>query len=373
MNSEDRRKNQGVMKGSSRLRRALLLGGALLPMALLAFSCSGCSPIYVARAGWTEMKILAGRTPLQEVIQNPETDQETRSKLLLTRQARAFAIHMLELDAGDSYTTFSRVDSDVLAWIISAAYPDRLESKTWWFPIVGRVPYRGYASREAAEKAERSLAEEGFDTYLRPTAAFSTLGWFSDPLLSTLLRYDDVELVETVLHELSHNHLWVPSHTRFNESYATFVGRVGAIRFFCGPGQTPSVPGKCREARTRWAEYLAFSAFLDDFVTDLVDIYQQPDLTTREKVEAREALHSAMRARYEALSQEGAHLRIVMNFLQSPLNNAILMGRMRYFHRLNDFQALMEDHGGDLAATIRFMTEEVDNVGDPFDLLPSHG
>lgn len=356
-----------------RLRRGLLLGCALLSMAFLAFSCSGCSPVYVARAGWTEMKILAGRTPLQEVIQDPDTDQETRSKLLLTRQARAFAVHMLELDAGDSYTTFSRVDSDVLAWIISAAYPDRLESKTWWFPIVGRVPYRGYASREAAEKAERALAEEGFDTYLRPTSAFSTLGWFSDPLLSTLLRYDDVDLVETVLHELSHNHLWVPNHTRFNESYATFVGRVGAIRFFCGPGPTPSVPGKCGQARTRWAEYRAFSAFLDDFVADLVEIYRQPDLTTREKVGAREALHSATRARYEALPREGGDLRLVLNFLRSPLNNAILMGRMRYFHRLNDFQALLEEHGGDLAATIRTLEEGAGSVDDPFALLPSQG
>ena len=355
------------------LPRFLLLAGILVPLALLAFSCSGCSPVYVARAGWTEAKILAARRPIPEVLEDSATDGETRHKLLLTRQARAFAIHMMGLDAGDSYTTFTRIDKEVLAWIISAAYPDRLESKTWWFPIVGRVPYRGYASRGSAEKAERKLAGEGFDTYLRPTTAFSTLGWFSDPLLSTLLAYDDVALVETVLHELSHNHLWVPDHTQFNESFATFVGHAGAIAFFCGPGETPSDPDNCGRARTRWAEYQAFSAFLGVFVQRLEAVYDRADLTTQEKVEARQALHSATREEYARLPAPDPHLRLVLNFLEAPLNNAILLGRMRYSHRLTDFQALLDTHQGDLPATIAFLEGGARDAEDPFDLLPAKG
>jgi predicted aminopeptidase len=354
--------------GRKRFPRSLLLGGIFLPLALLVLSCSGCSPIYVARAGWTEAKILAGRRPIPEVLEDPATDAETRHKLLLTRQARAFAIHMMGLDAGDSYTTFTRVDSEVLAWIISAAFPDRLESKTWWFPIVGRVPYRGYASRGAAEKAERKLAEEGFDTYLRPTTAFSTLGWFSDPLLSTLLAYDDVALVQTVLHELSHNHLWVPGHTRFNESYATFVGHVGAIRFFCGPGETPSDPENCHQAKTRWAEYQVFSSFLDGFVQELQDIYSRADLTTMEKVEGRGALLLATREEYAGNSDP--HLRLVLSFLDAPMNNAVLLGRMRYSHRLPDFQALLDAHGGELPAAIDALKGGAQELEDPFQLLP---
>jgi len=350
--------------------RPALLAGILAPVVLLVFSCSGCSPVYVARAGWTEAKILAGRRPISEVLEDKDTDEATRHKLLLARQARAFAIHMMDLDAGDSYTTFTRVDDEVLAWILSAAYPDRLESRTWWFPIVGRVPYRGYASRGAAEKAERKLAEEGLDTYLRPTSAFSTLGWFSDPLLSTLLAYEDVEFVATVLHELSHNHLWAKGHTRFNESYATFVGQVGAVRFFCGPGETPSDPDNCRKARTRWSEYQAFSSFLDQFVEDLQAIYQREDLTASEKVERRDSLHVATRARYAALPDSAGHLRLVLNFLNAPLNNAILMGRMLYFHRLPGFQALLDAHDGDLQATIATLAKGAKGAEDPFELLP---
>ena len=361
----------GGPDGRKHVPRPLLLGGILLPLALLTFSCSGCSPIYVARAGWTEAKILAGRRPIPEVLEDPATDEATRHKLLLTRQARAFAIHMMGLDAGDSYTTFTRVDDEVLAWIISAAYPDRLESKTWWFPIVGRVPYRGYASRGAAEKAERKLAKEGLDTYLRPTTAFSTLGWFSDPLLSTLLVYDDVNLVETVLHELSHNHLWVPDFTRFNESFATFVGHAGAIRFFCGPGETPSDPENCEKARTRWAEYQEFSAFLDVFVGELQAVYARADLAPGEKVAAREELLVATREEYARIPAPDPHLRLVTSFLHAPLNNAILLGRMRYSHRLPDFQALLDAHEGDLPATIETLKRGAKGLEDPFQILPT--
>jgi predicted aminopeptidase len=341
-------------------------------MALLLFSCSGCSPVYVAKAGWTEMKILAGRRPLDEVINDGRTDEETKRKLLLARQARAYAIHQLGLKAGDSYTSFTQLKTDTLAWVLSAAYKDRLESKTWWFPIVGRVPYRGYASEKGARKAQSKLEEEGFDTYLRITSAFSTLGWFADPLLSSLLRYDDVNFVETVIHEISHNHLFIPGRVRFNESFATFVGRVGAIRFFCGPEGTPQNPPECQLARERWEDYQAFSAFLGDFLGDLEEIYQTPELSVDQKVQARDDLLEGFRTRYgERSSSAGSAL--VQGFLDRPLNNAILLARRRYFHRLRDFQLLLEQHGGDLSAAVGALVQGADSADDPFDLLPSGG
>ncbi|MGD2122214.1 MAG: aminopeptidase [Gemmatimonadota bacterium] len=369
--------------GSGRIRRfprSILAGGILLLMALLSFSCSGCSPVYLAKAGWAEMKILRGRRPLTEVIEDTRTDEDTRRKLLLTRQARAFAIHKLNLDAGDSYTSFTQLDTDTLAWVLSAAYKDRLESKTWWFPIVGRVPYKGYANQNGAEKARQKLESEGFDTYLRTTSAFSTLGWFADPLLSSLLRYDEVDLVETILHELSHNHLFVPGQVRFNESFATFVGRVGAIRFFCGPEGTPQNRPECQKAQERWEDYQAFSRFLDEFIVELRAVYSDPGLSTEEKVAGRKALFQDFQERYrpprqapedQALGEEASPL--IRGFLGRPLNNAILLARMRYFHRLPDFQLLLDRHDGDLAAAVDTLVRGAKDVEDPFDLLPSGG
>jgi predicted aminopeptidase len=277
---------------------------------------------------------------------------------------------MLDLDAGDSYTSFTQLESDTLAWVLSAALKDRLESKTWWFPIVGRVPYKGYASQSSAEKARDGLEREGFDTYLRTTSAFSTLGWFADPLLSSLLRYDDVDLVETILHELSHNHLFVPGRVRFNESFATFVGRVGAIRFFCGPPGTPQNPPECQTARERWIQYQAFSRFLDRFLEELQEIYRTPEMTVEQKIQAREELFLRYQAEYGEMPPD-RQSPLITRFLERPLNNAVLLARMRYFHRLTGFQALLDRHDGDLRAAIEFLARGVKTVEDPFDLLPA--
>jgi predicted aminopeptidase len=181
-----------------------------------------------------------------------------------------------------------------------------------------------------------------------------------------------VELVATVLHELSHNHLWVPDHARFNESYATFVGQVGAISFFCGPGEPPSDPENCQRARTLWAEDQAFSSFLDEFVEELQAVYARTDLTTQEKVQAREALLLATKEKYASLPDPEPNRRLVSNFLDAPLNNAVLMGRMLYFHRLPDFQALLEQHGNDLPSAIETLKRGVEHTEDPFQLLPDH-
>ena len=161
-------------------------------LVLAGAAAAACSPGYVLRAAWEEGKILSRRKPIARIVQDTATDWETRDKLLLVLQARQFAADSLGLNAGNSYTLFSRVDSDTLVMVLSAAYKDRFQPRTWWFPIVGDVPYKGFFELEDARREQRRLEARGFDTYLRPSAAFSTLGWFNDPLLSTVLRYPDV-------------------------------------------------------------------------------------------------------------------------------------------------------------------------------------
>ena len=116
--------------------------------------------------------------------------------------------------------------------VLSAAYRDRLEAYRWWFPIVGRLPYKGFFKRDDALGRRDDFAARGFDTYLRPASAFSTLGWFNDPLLSTTVRADTALLVNTVIHELSHNTLFVAGNAEFSESFASFIGARGAEAFF---------------------------------------------------------------------------------------------------------------------------------------------
>jgi predicted aminopeptidase len=342
-----------------------------LLLALVVFT--GCSPLYVVRAGIAQARLLAAREPIPEVVTDPSVDADTRGKLILAREARIFAREGVGLDVGQAYTSFVRLERDTLALVLSAAPRDRLVPRTWWFPVVGHVPYRGFFSEEEALEARAELEEEGYDTWLRPTAAFSTLGWFADPLPSTLLRRDHVEVVETVLHELSHAHLFVPGRVRFNESYATFVGRVGAVEFFCGrEGGGPDTVW-CRRAEARWRDVQRFSRFLDGLVADLEALYGNGALSREEKVRRREDVFRDARHRFVAEVQPDFESLTFQGFLDRPLNNATILARMRYYHRLPDFQRLYEARGSELAAAVEGLSTGVANVDDPFDLLPTGG
>ncbi len=351
--------------------RALRIGLALAAVAVVA-SCAACSPIYVIKAGIAEIGILRARRPIPQVLTDPATDPDTRGKLTFVLEARRFAADELGIDVGDSYTMFTQLDRDTLALVLSAAHKDRLVSKTWWFPIVGRVPYKGFFDEDDALDAQGDLEAEGFDTYLRPTAAFSTLGWFNDPILSTVLRGDDVEVVETVLHELSHQHLFVPGQVGFNESFATFVGRAGAARFFCTrEGGGPDTV-KCARAQARWRDFQRFGVYVDALVAELEALYADPEIGREEKLRRREEVFAQALDRFDREVAPTFESLTFSGFRTTPLNNATLLSRMRYYHRLPDFQALLEREG-ELSAVLAYLKEGVDGTDDPFDLLPEGG
>lgn len=332
-------------------------------------AATACSPIYVIKAGIAEAKILAGRRPLAEVILDPATDARTRDLLTVAMEARVFARDELRLEVGKSYTTFTQLESDTLALVLSAAYADRLQSKTWWFPIVGRVPYRGYFSEADARKEQAKLDAEGFDTLLRPTAAFSTLGWFADPVLSSLLRSDDIELVETLIHEMSHAHLFVSGRVRFNESFATFVGRVGAVEFFCTRPGGGDDTVKCQRAQARWRDAQRYSLFVDELIRDLEAVYGDTTATVDAKLERRSEVYAAHQRRFrDEVAPTFESLRYG-SFMEQPLNNAVLLGQMRYYHRLADFEAFRAARGGSLAEAVAALVAGVRAVDDPFDAL----
>ena len=322
------------------------------------------------KAGLAEARILRARRPIPEVMTDPATRPEVRDKLAFIWEARRFAADELGIDVGDAYTQFTRLDSDTLAMVLSAAEKDRMVPKTWWFPIVGNVPYKGFFDHDDARDAQADLQEEGYDTYLRPTSAFSTLGWFNDPVLSSMLESDDVEVVSTVLHELSHRHLFVSGQVGFNESYATFIGRVAAIRFFCTrQGGGPDTV-KCHRAQARWRDFQRFSVYVDGLVDELQAVYGDSTLTREQKIQRREAVFAASREHFDRDVAPTFESTGFGGFRQTPLNNATLLARIRYYHRLPDFQAYLEQHGDDLNEVLSALKSGVENVDDPFELLP---
>ncbi|MQA92421.1 MAG: hypothetical protein GEU90_19710 [Gemmatimonas sp.] len=333
-------------------------------LALLVSQIVACSPLFVLRATYEEVKILSRRESIARLVRDPRVPQERRAKLQLVVQARDFAADSLGLDAGESYTSFSQLDSDTLALVLSAARKDSFVPYTWWFPIVGRVPYRGFFSVSSASAAVRSMEERGFDAYVRPTSAFSTLGWFNDPLVSPLLRYDSVSLAGTVIHEILHNTIYLPGQAIFNESLAQFVGSRGAIVFFCTRHPDPE---RCQDAQQAWRDELLFGAFLSYLVHDLETLYAREDLSSEEKIEQRESIFDSARSTFEAEIQPNLGYLTFSSFTRAPLNNASLIARRIYYERLDLFEEVYQSTGGDFAKTLRLiLTATRESPDDPY-------
>lgn len=341
------------MKGKCRLYLLLIFAIAL----------GACSPLYVIRAGYEEAKILSRREPIVELVSDTTVPIETRRKLEMVLHTRAFADEYLDLEVGDSYTTFSQLDSDTLALVLSAARKDRFEAYTWWFPIIGDVPYKGFFDEEDARNAIQHLEEEGYDTYLRPTAAFSTLGWFNDPLVSTLLRYDSVSLANTVIHELFHNTLYLSGAAAFNESLANFVGARGAIAFFCS---RPGFDAECSRAERLWSDELIFGRFLSGLVQELETLYGREDLSFEETLELREAVFTRALAAFTEVVQPQFEVASFSSFTSAPLNNATLISRRLYYDRLDLFERVYQRYSEDLPATIEAIARVAEEGDEPY-------
>jgi len=187
----------------------------------------------------------------------------------LVLAARKYAADSLKLRVKDSFTTYSRLDTDTLVLLLSAAYRDTLKAYTWWFPIVGRVPYKGYFDFDKARRVAREMQRDGFDTYLRPADAFSTLGFFNDPLLSTTLKSDSLSLVNTVIHEVTHNTFYAPGQAPFNESFAMFVGARGSAAFFRSRGQEEAA----QRIEARWEDDKLLARFWASVIASLDSAY----------------------------------------------------------------------------------------------------
>ena len=317
---------------------------------------------YLLRAAWEEGKILARRRPIAEVIADPATDGALRRKLDLVARAREFADDSIALRTGDSFTAFTRLERDTLVLVLSAAYRDRLERYTWWFPVVGRVPYKGFFDIEAARGALRDLEDRGFDAYLRPASAFSTLGWFNDPLVSTTLRQDSLDLANTVIHELTHNTFYAPGEAVFNESFANFVGARGAEWFFLTEGDSAAA----RVVAARWADEKWMGRFWRDLHDELEAAFDALPDDRDGRLAARERIYAAARVRL--VGAAGELQTISPRVLERMrLDNAALLARRVYMTDLDLFDRVWRVEGRRLpAAVVRIVELARSNEDDPF-------
>jgi predicted aminopeptidase len=320
---------------------------------------------YLLRAAYEEAKILSRRVPIERVIADSATSPDLRQRLQLVLAARQYAVDTLGLSAGESFTTFARLDRDTLVLLLSAAYRDRLEAYRWWFPIVGRLPYKGYFKPEAALAARDDFRARGFDTYVRPASAFSTLGWFNDPLLSTTVRGDTTWLVNTVIHELSHNTLFVSGNAEFSESFASFIGARGAEAFF----RSRHAPLAADAVIDDWANDQVLGRFWEHTAKAIDSAYSAWPNDSAARVAARDSVYR--RARTILVDSVGPLLRGVN--LQAlgriQLDNASLLARRVYAQRLDLFDSVWVRNDRDVRRSIAAVRDVVRGVSDPFKAL----
>lgn len=328
-----------------------MLARLLLVVVLLVIGFLALTPMgrYIARAAWEEGRILARRKPIRELVRSPATDQLTRAKLQLVLDARSFAVDSVGLEAGESFTTFSQLTTDTLVLVLAGAYRDELKSYTWWFPIVGRVPYKGFFDPHDAERAAREMEQRGYDVYLRPASAFSTLGWFNDPLLSTTLELDSASLANTVIHELTHNTFYAPGQAIFNESFANFVGSRGAMWFFRSRGDSANE----RASEEDWARDKIMGRFWEALYRSLDSAFAaHPDDRSARLAAATAIYDRAAEAYADSVAPKlpGYGTRPAA---RPRLDNAILLARRVYRTGLDDFDAVFALEGNDLRRAMR--------------------
>ncbi len=307
---------------------------------------AGCSAVgYYTQIVSGHMRIVLGKTPVESVVNDEEVDEKTRDRLQLALEARQFAIEQLSLPENESYTTFYNTRRDFVTWNVVAADEFSFTPQTWCFPVAGCVSYRGYYKEAAAQEYADKLAEDGFDIAVNGATAYSTLGWFADPLLNTMLNRSDWAIASLIFHELAHQQLYVGDDSKFNESFAVFVEQQGLAMWQENRGSDDQLA----ELEKRQLRQSDFIELLKDTRADLQDLYA---LEIDEKVmrKKKSERYTQLSVDYEALKDSWNGYRGYDRWFSKELNNARLVSVATYNDYVPAFEALFEKTDRDFLA-----------------------
>ena len=324
---------------------------------LLLLVLSGCATLgYYAQSIGGQMAVWDKEQSIDELLAAPSTAGPLRGKLQTVLAIREFASSALALPENDSYRSYADLQRPYVVWNVFAAQPFEMSLKRWCFPFAGCVGYRGYFSKTDAEDFAQQVAREGLETYVSGVAAYSTLGWFDDPLLSTVMKRSPARIAGLIFHELAHQQLYVEGDTAFNEGFATTVQLEGVRRWLDKNGD-----------EQQRQDYAQFQRQQNDFVTLVIEardklqtIYGQP-LPVAEMVAHKKTIKTELKQQYQQLKKQWdipvAKSTGYDAWFAQDLNNAQLAAVTTYRDYVPAFQRLLAKQGGDLAAFYRASAE----------------
>ncbi|MBI1396170.1 MAG: aminopeptidase [Betaproteobacteria bacterium] len=315
-------------------------------LAVLAGACglSACSTVgYYYQAARGQFEIFRTARPIGRWLADPATSADLRTRLEAVRSIRRFASSELGLPDNGSYRDYADLHRPFVVWNVVAAPEFSTRPHEWCFPFAGCVRYKGWFHEQAARTAAGGLAAQGFDVFVYGVPAYSTLGWFDDPVLNTFIRYPRPEIARMIFHELAHQLVYVPGDSTFNESFATAVEREGVRRWLARDGT---------EAERRTAENLSryrqdFLALVQGFRGELDALYASPLDPARMRVAKAEAFRT-LAGRYEALKRSWGGFAGYDRWFAPPLGNAHVASVATYTDWLPAFDALLAREHGDL-------------------------
>lgn len=353
--------SEGWLSALWRRRRWMTLGSLLVAVPLLGVT-PGCAVGYLATQGYYQGKLLAGRIPVAEAMQRNDLSPEKKRALTLIQQVRTYGEETLGLSPTQNYTLINLEWKEEI-WNITASRELSFTPYTWWFPIVGTVPYKGFFRKPDAEKEAESIRKKDFEVSVRRVAGYSTLGWFKDPILPSMLDYETPELANLILHELAHATVFIPGHIDFNESFASFVGDVSALRFLNATyGADAEVT---LEAQARQEDSRIFTQFMHTLYTDLDLVYKD--------ARSDEEKRAAKTVRLAQVPEQFATLPFKSSRYQKRkapvVNNADLMQYRRYSSAESEFQQVLNSQGGDLQKFFDVFRGVATSGEDPFQAL----
>ena len=337
INMNTNEKTRPVFSGARRILISIFLG-------LCALACFQCRSLpYYEQAIDGQMEIIQKQQPISKLIENPETPARLREKLLFVQSARTFAEKELLLPVNDHYLSYVELNRPYVVWNVFAAPEFSLTPETWCFPIVGCVTYRGYFKEADARRFGDALAQKGFDVYIGGAIAYSTLGWFDDPILSTFINLSASDTVALIFHELAHGLLYIKDDTAFNESFATAVEQEGLKRWQLFNDQS--------EGYTDWQRKRLYRHKFTDLVskyrTRLEALYES-SLSTDEKRNQKADVFNRMQSEFRALKFNHREMSIYNAWFNRPLNNAQLISVSTYHDWVPAFNQMLSDSRGDL-------------------------